>query len=790
MMLRVSRRGQAEIIGGLIILTIIFLMAVPLMFSLYERSVRSVEEGTNILTEAGTIANERLTIIPVDPSNEDYVNLGWVPGVFIINRGVVEVQLVKAYLINVQVDRIVYILDLTTLRPEVLGSNPIVEYIALNATPINPNGDPLPPAGEPITLAPGDSLLLVFNLLNPEDYVIAVESARGVLHPVGGGSEGGRLVPQGGGAGGGAQPVSLRPLFAPQGGFRLEGAQDLQAKGALSAWRPAYSVSAVSNFFGEPAISYISSFIYDDPDPEHRGLSLVYIEAYDVGTLYVGPDSCPIEPYSEIYIHGYIGTYYNYEGPFGFNFTYLDGYAVRVEVRYTGGSSCIVEAPVPFVSLDPTTSSSFNVDFDGNNVTEMAVYSLYNAPLQTPNNVDADGDGSQRRDVLVWQYIVARDIGNSDYIRITGKINYYWTAVFFSGCPSSFRPLKTFSVVVYKFDEATGTWDLTHWKDFYFVKDKPRQFHFTVLFPVDRNSIYRVGVLFYDYYQDFLDDCYIDFTYTLEFLNIEFGVVNPLFRETPPIYVVAIPDPNLISGIGEDSYASWAGVTLDEAKLAVQNELLNAIDTALNLAGIGNYTVVDSVSKLCNLLFPDKIAGSTMAPPRDAIIFWLQGDVSLSDVTLTPGSPCFVTEQDLASYIETYGWIFIQATGTPFWGSPTSILPQNTVNLLAGGEASLTPEGEAARVKYSAFAMTDTLQFNTLVEVTDTGSSYLLPQASFYAQPGTSVYGHAAFTLTGTSKGAYIVMHVVPVWGSPGPTPTTVAQLSVYAGLEAYATLK
>ena len=826
------RRGQAEIIGGLIILTVLFLLAIPLLLGAFSQAARTINQSVANIAEANVMANERLEIIPVDPENDIYRRLGWIPGVFIVNRGTVEVQLTKAYLIDITQNRIVYILDLTILRQDVAGTvNSIVSHIALNASPANPVGDPLPPRGEPIPLGPGDSLLLVFNLANPENYMIAVESARGVIHPVGGGG-GASLAPRvsatpAGQGQAGADSV-LRPIFAPLGGFKILGAQELQSKGNVTAWRPFYEIiiertNPRGNDVIGQGIQYEVAFIYSDPDPEHKALSLVYIKVpiNEYGVVRILNDvnvrGCSITPLSEVYIHGFVGTYYYFteagagnvrtggggdgdngeDSPFEEVFdveeialVYVRGYAVKIEVRYPTGQQCIIEAPQPYVQLNVFDSVRFDVDFDGNGINELTMFSYFNAPGFSNYNVDADSNIDVLTDSLLWQYIVARDISGSDYIRITGKINYYRTATYNLACPPSFEPLRIFSVAVYRFDEVTGSWVLEHWKDFYYSRESLRQFQFTAIFPVDRNSIYRVGVLFYDHYYDFLGDCFIDFTYTLEFLDVEFGIVHPFLEETPPIYIVAIPNPALISGIGEDSYAAWAGVSINEAKLIVQKELLEAIDSELNFVGIGNYVVIDSVTELCNVLFPNIVQGSTMEPPKDAIIIWLQGDVSISDVTSIPGSPCSVSERLLASYIGDYGWIFVQATGTPFWNVPQEILPLGAVVLRAGGDAEITPEGEAARAKYVGFAMLNVLPFNTLVEVTSIGSPLIVPSASFYAQPAASVYGHVAFQVAGLSKGAYLVMHIVPVWGDTGPTPITVAQLAVFGGLEAYAAIK
>ncbi len=65
---RGRRRGQAEIIGGLIVLTLIFMFAVPIMLNAYYGAQRSAQASREAQLSLATGLNERLAVGPVPPS--------------------------------------------------------------------------------------------------------------------------------------------------------------------------------------------------------------------------------------------------------------------------------------------------------------------------------------------------------------------------------------------------------------------------------------------------------------------------------------------------------------------------------------------------------------------------------------------------------------------------------------------------------------------------------------------------------------------------------------------------
>ncbi len=792
------RRGQAEVIGGLFVLTLIFLVALPIIMNYYNQTLTAVENVARSSIVANVARNERIVIQPLDPNNEDYLALGWIPGVFIVNAGTVEVELVKAYIINKATNKIDYVIDLTTLRPADLTPTHIVKAIALNPSLANPNGEPLPPEGEPITLGPGDQLLLAFNIVNPDVYVIAVQSALGVLHPVGGGGENG-LVPQAGGGTGtgtGTGEGVYKGIFAPLSGFKMLSGEEISSKGFVKVWRPRNHVQAL--------LSYRATFIYDDD--RYPGMYKIYIKSDETDYVYTDFGNCYVRSGWEVYIYGFIGTYYPFEvsGFFGTeNYVYVDGYAFLVEVYDSNGNlECTLDVPLTY-NVNPDTTIDL-LDFDGNGVNELTFYTRLNTPVTgDTGDVDVDGDGNAYRDVVLWEYVVQRDIGNVDFIQVSGKINYYWTKIFTYSCPSSFRSLKIFSIVVWKFDDVTGKWRIYNWKDYFYVNDKPRQFQFFAVFPVERNGTYRVGIIFYDNYRVFYDpgynvlDCATEFTYALEYMNVEYGVINPLFEETPPIYIVAIPDPNKISGIGEYDYANLYGITdINQAKVMAQQELLSILTDELKRVGIGAYTVIDTEEEFCNVLFPDLISGNVMQPPKNAIIFWLQGDTDIQ--YLVNPAICGISYADVRDHVAQYNWVFVQMTGTPFWSlssNPELYFLQFTygdIAVIGGGNATITDGGVAARGRYAFIAMLNELPFLSRIQLSTLAKDYVVPNATFYYNPDDDAYGHVAVLNVdpnnSSSMGAYVLMHVHIDWDMTGDgvDPLTLVQMAVGGGLEAW----
>ena len=180
-----QRRGQAEVVGGLIVLTLIFLIAVPLVMSLVQNAAETTRYASTKKLEAINVLNEKVTILGV-PEGSPYF-----PAVWINNTGTITVDLDVVYLFDRASNRLIAMLDLKSMRPGSTGNDIVVDMTLVNYNTY------LPPKGEPLPLPPGSSLLLRFNETHPlihgkeESIIIRVESVPGVIHPV----EGGGLPP-------------------------------------------------------------------------------------------------------------------------------------------------------------------------------------------------------------------------------------------------------------------------------------------------------------------------------------------------------------------------------------------------------------------------------------------------------------------------------------------------------------------------------------------------------------------------------------------------------------------
>ncbi|MCE4628251.1 MAG: hypothetical protein F7C34_03780 [Desulfurococcales archaeon] len=793
---RRARRGQSEVVGGLIILALLFAMVVPMMIDTYNRTVNMGTQLKRSLSEQKTAYNERITVVPLDPDDPVVQRRGLAPGVNIKNVGTVSVSLVKLILIDSQNNSIYRIYDLRYARPQ---KTPDIKEMLLDIENLEDllsgkSGKPLPPVGQPIRLDPGENLIVSFsdNLLPVAPHLmVLVESARGIIHPTGagGGPQANLTLYPGRPASAVAPPGAYRGIFAPQSGFELQDGSTLLANGQAWAWRPPHRVYTCDRY-GDPVdVQYYSSFIYDDSD--YPGLYKVYLEVGDEywwrtdyylcidGSWYAIDDSTVV-------IKGYVGTYDPGRG------TYISGYAYEV---YIDGS--LVASPRSAVNLG---SSGISVtDFDANGISELTFYSYLNGPnYASTSNIDADEDGNEYGDALAWTYMASRDISGVDFIKITVKVNYYWTTVFSSstGCPDwDTRDLRIFAIAVWEYQD-DGTWKIHQFRDFVFTSTKPKQYQETAVFPVDRTKTYRVGVIFYDNYRDWYGFgywCHTDFTFSLEHMIVEYGILNPFFQESPPLYIVAIPDPNLISGIGEQDYAQAFNITdINEAKLKAQETLLKKLEEELNYAGISGYTVITSIDQGCDLLFGP-------VPPKYAVVIWLQGgNVSVPYVFGSAyGKWCITSDEDVYERIRDYHWVWVWPMETPF-ATPAALAVYNSkISLTDYGEyeANITLAGKTARREAYAFYLFNTLKFVRLATLEPGYEDLLIENGTFYNTTigGIEYYGTSAFWVYpgpsgGSIPGAIVINPVHLDWdlSGDGVSVTTLVQQVVYSSLKTW----
>ncbi len=772
-----ARKGQAELIGGLIILTILLVIVMPMLINSYTDTTRLTEQARSVENRVDLKLKERLTIQGV--RQEDVGPDLW-PAIWVNNTGTVQVTLRTLYLIDTDTGRILAAIDLANGRPT---TSTLINEMYLNPDPGFTTSDPLPPVGTPITLKPGDHLFIVFNsahpaMANPEKIIVRILSSEGVLHPqAGGGESQGELVPPA--QGGTTEFEPWKGAFNPYAGFKMVGSELLD-NGVIKAFRPRIILTSPID------TRFYSTFIYDDD--AYPGLYKITLEPRGGIWIATNYGYCYAWSGSDVEIKGFLGTYHFYTSS-GYEYVYINGYATQILVD---GSDCFGDQGLR--NIDPTGTYEIS-DFDANGVDELVFYTLRNGPnYGYSSNPNADGVGNAYDDAIVWSYMATRDISGQDFIRITVKINYYWTKTALAGSfLSPARDLRTFMVAVWEYNPSTDSWILRHYKDFSYTSEKPKQYQFSAVFPLNSTKTYRVGVLFFDNYriieEDGADDTSLEFTYAIEYLVVEYGRYNPLFSTTPPVYIVAIPDPNKIRNIGENEYATLYSISVLDARVQAQAELLSMVRQSLEDAGLTDYVVITSTSELCNLLFSTPTSGLPDTPPKRAVIIWLQGDMDISTVS----GGC-ADNNDLKSYVENYHWVFAQISGNPLWGSLSTFTGSGSaIAVYTGTELlNITDEGAYARLLYKAFKIPIEAEFAYTLAVYSTGCK--VANATFYHNV-TYVperYGTLGFwsgcNPDPASSGIYVVNPVDIDWAQDGGgvIPEAVAEIVTYAALEAY----
>jgi len=105
------RRGQAELIGGLIVLTLILIILVPLLLQVlldYRRIAEEQERSS--LAHLERLA-EKILVSWLSPLDNRY------PAFWVNNTGTVRVTLKTLYIVDVAANRLLYIVNLTEYQP-------------------------------------------------------------------------------------------------------------------------------------------------------------------------------------------------------------------------------------------------------------------------------------------------------------------------------------------------------------------------------------------------------------------------------------------------------------------------------------------------------------------------------------------------------------------------------------------------------------------------------------------------------------------------------------------------
>ena len=165
------RRGQAELIGGLIVLTLILIILVPLLLQVlldYRRIAEEQERSS--LAHLERLA-EKILVSWLSPLDNRY------PAFWVNNTGTVRVTLKTLYIVDVAANRLLYIVNLTEYQPgEGKPIRDVIKYpqeLRLSRTPL--------------TLNPGEAALVAVDpsvLAGYKRIAVSLLSERGVIHPV------------------------------------------------------------------------------------------------------------------------------------------------------------------------------------------------------------------------------------------------------------------------------------------------------------------------------------------------------------------------------------------------------------------------------------------------------------------------------------------------------------------------------------------------------------------------------------------------------------------------------
>jgi hypothetical protein len=171
MEVQVLRRGQAELIGGLIVLTMVLVILVPFLLQVlldYRRVAEEQERSS--LAHLERLA-EKIQVSWLSPLDGRY------PAFWVNNTGTVRVTLKTVYIVDLTANRLLYIVNLTDYQPE--EGKPIRS--------ITKYPQAVRVSRAPITLNPGEAALVEVDpgmMVKHRRIAVSLLSDRGVIHPV------------------------------------------------------------------------------------------------------------------------------------------------------------------------------------------------------------------------------------------------------------------------------------------------------------------------------------------------------------------------------------------------------------------------------------------------------------------------------------------------------------------------------------------------------------------------------------------------------------------------------
>ena len=751
---RKIRKAQAGVIGGIVIIAILFAIALPLVLQ-YQQGTQSIagELGSKeaFLEQRN---KESLTVAGIPLTTENLLS-GNAPGVWVNNTGLIPATLKRLWLVKPSGD-IYAIIDLSKPNTGLLGN---ITIITGNNTEYNTTAGKLP------VLQPGDKALIRLNipLIDASTLRFYVETSTGTIHPRNKAPPALAPSTQAGGATGNTTQYQARlyNIFTPQTSFNLVGYNAIRNFTTMQTMRPRVRVTTFYSYY-ESVVSWSwGRFIWEthdihviplsskpeiilDPETDTYTIiaktmnedilgtltadfydQLTYWAENGTGSLSLGRE---IGFSTIIVIEGFVGsisvTSISISGlgssgalsVSGIPAIFLDGWCRKISIEGYGEISGISD---DFYHISASDEWPLKYDLNDDGISEYLVISTINPSDQSFFDADEDsslygvdpyGSVSDTNDVLISTMRVFRYVTGIDAIEVTLKLSYLYRLIENPSYPvGEVTPTATVRIGVEVYNESTGDWSLVFYHDHWI--SVPRTTEATVqsaafhdVFPVDRDRIYRLVLVFYDPIGLMptlgVEDGNLDPSQApraeliigLESITMLLHKYNPTAKSSPQVFLIAIPDAGTRYIGGEGNLTNY----------------LNAFEYYLQRMGINDYIVINNYDELEKLLYGN--------PPLHAIIFDLNGGVL----------PLAGTGGTYTSYLEELGdivknngliWVFPLVGGDEWAVNQTESLGRNMslediIHYLTGYyiqlyneniTASLTPIGITARAIYTFY---------------------------------------------------------------------------------------
>ncbi len=630
-----SRKGQGEIIGGLIVVTVLLAILAPMLLGLVLGYSNTVSRAQSAALVNDLAANERVAVRGI-PEGSPLAASGWFPGVEIINTGTIAVDLVTLYLIDTSTGQLYAAVDLTKAR----GGSGVIEAMYYS-------GGELPPVGEPIRLNPGETLRIKFNttVISEEqarDLFVKVESARGVLHPNSGGMEE-TIVPETGVGLTGSATGSGTGGEAAEQITEFDSYLDFIKGGSVEAWRPKILVGYKLDPLAEWSEAYMDPVWISTDAPwmyyarMNQSQSLLpelelggYADIADLGggmaDSYTGiyvvmPDTSKKTGMLVLSSDAPIGAGAELTGFLGFvaevvedgkDYLYILGYAA--DVRGEEGESIVEEPFQGYYTSLLDIEDYIDEWWSYTGATgELVLSTVGTADYDLNSTFPGSGYYTLEGDALVFQWTPYLTFKGYDYVEVS--INVYIDIVvdgpeakldagecsdFLASAEKiAYTPLIT--IALQEYDSGTGEWvtvdvfpvdtgfDIVEALTGKGLLEGSYRVGGSVEFDLERSKIYRVTMLFADPMLTFNPDgdtegCTPEVTFIVDNVKLKYGRSAPAYTlpGDSAIYIVAPDDDFLYGFIDED----------------MQEEAVDYLQSMLDNLGL-EYTLLEDEEDIC-----------------------------------------------------------------------------------------------------------------------------------------------------------------------------------------------